>query len=261
MKNGTMDEKYEEAMKLYAEKDYSRALQLFDQLVGVMRATDKAQKIYYTYAYCYYNQKDYTMASYYFKRYATNFPNTTESEECVFMGAYCNYLQSPNYMLDQTTTYEAIKELQLFTNMYPMSKRVSECNDLIDKLREKLEMKDFRIAKMYYRMDDYSAAIQILGNILKEFPETPHKEEVLFLIFKAYHNFAKESVEDKKKDRHQKTLVSYEEFVAQYPESQFLEEAKGLKLKSQQELERIYQKDQERINQSAKQQESVTNNK
>ena len=40
LKNGTVDEKYEKAMKLYEGKDYSRALQLFDQLIGAMRATD-----------------------------------------------------------------------------------------------------------------------------------------------------------------------------------------------------------------------------
>lgn len=244
VKNGSVDEKYEAAMKYYNDKDYSKALQLFDQLVGVMRATDKSEKIYYAYAYCYFNQKDYTLASYYFKRYANNFPNSQLAEECLFMSAYCNYLSSPDFTLDQTITYDAIKDLQLFTNIYPTSKRVSECNDLIDKLREKLEHKDYRIAKMYYRMDDYAAAIQAFNNILKEFPETNRKEEILFFIFKSYHRFAKESIEEKKKDRHSKAINAYNEFISQYPESQFLSEAKDLKEKSRKELELIYQKDQ-----------------
>jgi len=244
VKSGSVDEKYEAAVKLYNEKDYSRALQLFDQLAGVMRATDKSQKISYYYAYSYYHQKDYTLASYYFKRYATNFPGSPEAEECAFMSAYCNYLNSPEFSLDQTVTYEAIKELQLFVNTYPGSKRVSECNDLIDKLREKLEIKDFRIAKLFYRMDDYSAAIMSLNNILKEFPETPHKEDILFLIFKSYHKFAKQSIEERKKDRYSKAMAAYQEFVSQYPESQFLEEATALKEHARMELELKYNKDQ-----------------
>ena len=91
------------------------------------------------------------------------------------MGAYCNYLNSPDFTLDQTSTVDAIKDLQLFINMYPKSSRLSECNDLIDKLREKLESKDFRIAKLYFRMDDYSAAITSMNNILKDFPGYPEK--------------------------------------------------------------------------------------
>jgi len=246
LKSGSVDEKYETAVKLYTQKDYSRALQLFDQLTGAMRATDKSQKIAYYYAYCYYNQKDFTLAAYYFKRYSTNFPNTLEAEECMFMSAYCNYLNSPEYSLDQTVTYDALKELQLFVNTYPTSKRVSECNDLIDKLRLKLEMKDYKTAKLFYRMDDYVASITILNNILKDFPDTPHKEEILFLIVKSYHRFAKESVEEKQKERHTKTIAAYNEFVAQYPESKFIAEAADLKERSRKELEAIYNKDKQK---------------
>lgn len=261
LKSGSVDEKYETAVKLYNQKDYSRALQLFDQLSGVLRATDKAQKMSYYYAYCYYNQKDYTMASYYFKRYTTNYPNTPEAEECLFMSAYCNFMNSPEYSLDQTITYDALKDLQLFTNTYPTSKRVSECNDLMDKLRTKLEMKDYRICKLYYRMEDYAAAVQGLNNILKEFPDTPHKEEILFLVFKSYHKFAKESVEEKKKDRHTKAIASYNEFVAQYPESKFLAEAADLKERSRKELEIIYNKDKKKISQESSKTQSLKTTK
>ncbi len=261
VKSGSVDEKYEAAVKLYNEKDYSRALQLFDQLIGAMRATDKSERIYYFYAYCYFNQRDYTLASYYFKRYTTNFPNTPYTEECLFMSAYCNFLQSPEYSLDQTVTYDALKDLQLFTNMYPTSKRVSECNDLIDKLREKLEMKDYKVAKLYYRMDDYAAAVKSLSNILKEFPDTKHKEEIMFLIFKSYHKFAKESVEEKKQDRHLKAIIAYNDFVAIYPESQWLDEAKDLKARTQKELDEMYNKDEHKINKEAEKSQTIKTKK
>jgi outer membrane protein assembly factor BamD len=261
VKSGSVDEKYEMAVKLYNEKDYSRALQLFDQLVGAMRATDKSERIYYFYAYCYFNQRDYTLASYYFKRYTSNFPNTPNTEECQFMSAYCNYLSSPEYSLDQTVTYDALKEFQLFANMYPTSKRVSECNDLIDKLREKLEMKDYKVAKMYYRMDDYSAAVKSFSNILKEYPDTKHKEEIMYLIFKAYHKFAKQSVLMKKQERHIKAIVAYNEFIAQYPQSQWVEEAKSLKESTQQELDSMFLKDEKAIKKATENNQTIKTKK
>ncbi len=248
LKSGSVDEKYDAALKLYHEKDYSRALQLFDQLINVVRATDKSQKIYYYYAYCYYNQKDFTLAAYYFKRYTNNFPNTPEAEECFYLSAYCLYMNSPVYTLDQTNTYEALKELQLFVNTYHTSKRVPECNELIDKLREKLAAKDMRIARMYFKMEDYAAAIQCFNNILKEFPETKDKEEILFMTIKTYYKYARLSIEDKKKDRHSKTVQAYNDFVSQYPESDFLADAKDLKSRSQKELEAIYARDQKKLN-------------
>lgn len=237
LKKGTMDEKYDEAVRLYEIKDYSRAVQLFDQLAGAMRATDKAQKIAYMYAYCYYNQNDYTLGSYYFKRYASSYPNSAEAEECTFMSAYCNYLSSPEYSLDQSTTYEALKDLQLFTNTYPKSSRISECNDLMDQLRLKLELKDYKIARMYYKMEDYAAAIQSFNNLLKDFPDTPHKEEIMFYSVKSYYLYATESIFDKQVERHRKALVAFNDFSTQFPQSKYLAEATAMNLKSKKEIE------------------------
>ena len=241
LKKGDVEQKYEYAMKLYEKKDYSRALQLFDPLMNMMKATDKTQLLYYRYAYCYYYQKEFTLASYYFKRYTSNFPNTKEAEECFFMSAYCNYLNSPDYQLDQTSTMEAIKELQLFTNTYPESQRVSECNDLIDKIRTKLEYKDYKIAKMYYRMSDYVAAVSCFNNILKDYTDSPHKEEILYLIFKSYYKYAKESIESKKKERFLKAVAAYNELIIQFPDSQYLSEVRDLKAKTDEELKNIDQ--------------------
>jgi len=252
VKSGTVDEKYETAMKLYEQKDYSRALQLFDQLTGAMRVTDKSQKIAYRYAYCYFTQKDYTLASYYFKRFTTTYPNAEEAEECMFMSAYCNFLNSPEYSLDQTVTYDALKELQLFTNTYPSSKRVSECNDLIDQLRLKLEMKDYKIAKLFYRMDDYAAAIQMFNTILKEFPDSQHREEILFLILKSYHNYARESILEKQKERYTKAISAYNDLVSQYPGTRHLAEATAMKENSGKELDMISNGDPQKKDQRVK---------
>ncbi|MBL7139030.1 MAG: outer membrane protein assembly factor BamD [Bacteroidales bacterium] len=252
LKNPDLDTKYHAAIAYYNEKDYSRALQLFDQMMGAIRATDKAEDLYYYYSYCYYHQKDYTLASYYFKRYYTSFRNSNRSEECLFMSAYCNFLNSPAYSLDQTSTTDAIKELQLFMNIYPKSKRVPECNDLIDKLRAKLEMKDYKIAKLYYRMGDYAAAITTFYNILKEFPETVHREEILFLVIKSYSKYARLSVKEKQYERHTNTTVAFQDFYKDYPASKFAGEAKELSEKSREHLQHMADKNKDVVEKESK---------
>ena len=59
---------------------------------------------------------------------------------------------SPNHKLDQTYTLEAIKSFQDFTNTFPRSDRVTQCNELIDELRDKLEKKAYYHSKviLYY---------------------------------------------------------------------------------------------------------------
>ena len=239
LKNPDIETKYAAAIEYYDTKDYARALQLFDQLSGVIRATDKAEELNYRYAYCYFYMRDYTLASYYFKRYYSSFPGAPRAEEALFMSAYCNCQNSPDYSLDQSTTYEAIKDLQLFINIFPTSKRVSECNDLIDDLRAKLEYKDYRIARLYFRMGDFNAAITCYNAILKDYPETPHREEIMFQILKTYQKYAKESIESKKKERYNRAILAYNDLLKEYPETRFMEEARVVYEKCNEEITKL----------------------
>jgi outer membrane protein assembly factor BamD len=141
------------------------------------------------------------------------------------MSAYCKYLESPKYSLDQTSTLEAINELQLFLDIFPNSERISECNKLIDELRGKLAKKEFEIAKMYLKMEEYLAAITTFDNLLKDFPDTAYKEESLFDLAKAHYYYALKSVETKKKERFQSAVEACDALIASYPESGYIKQA------------------------------------
>src|SRR6187402_653112 len=79
--------KYHEGIKYYNKKDYTRALDLFEDLVQRYRGTTEAEDLYYYYAYTNYKLKDYTSARYHFKTFADSYPNSSRTEECRFMSA------------------------------------------------------------------------------------------------------------------------------------------------------------------------------
>jgi outer membrane protein assembly factor BamD len=228
VKSTDNEAKYAAAIDYYEEKDYYRALQLFQTLINFYQGTEKAEKMQYYYAYCYYYQKDYILASYYFKRFVNNYPRSALAEEALFMNAYCYFLNSPVSSLDQTNTYTAIKELQLFINLYSSSERVEEANKLIDQLRAKLQRKDLDIADLYLKMRQYEAAIYSYNNILKEYPDTGYREQILFSILKSNFNFAENSIISKQTERYQSALDSYNELMSQFPETKYLKEAKNM---------------------------------
>jgi outer membrane protein assembly factor BamD len=236
LKSSDNDLKYEQAIKFYEKKDYYRALQLFDQLNAFFKGTEKAERIAYYYAYCYYNQDDYLMGSYYFKRFATNYPKSPYSEECAYMAAYCNYQESPRSSLDQTSTHDAIKELQLFINMYPASEKVAKANTLIDELRAKLEKKAYDIGLLYYKMYDFKAAIVTFKNVIKDFPDTPHREELLFYILKSNFKYASKSIDTKRKERFTATIEAYNDLVSSFPKTVYLKEAHSMQKEAQNEI-------------------------
>ncbi|WP_026904358.1 outer membrane protein assembly factor BamD [Pedobacter glucosidilyticus] len=221
--------KYQEAIKLYNKKDYTKALTLFDDLVQRYRGRSEAEDLYYYYAYTNYQLKDYLSARYHFKTFADTYPSSPKAEECRFMTAYCYYLDSPNFSLDQDNTYKAIESLQLFINIYPRSERVAEASKLILDLRDKLERKSYANAKLFLDIGDYQAAVIAFRNSMKDFPDTKFAEEMEYLIIEAQYLYAKNSREIKQEDRYNEALVEYERFTEKYPNSAYTEKAKKLK--------------------------------
>lgn len=225
LKDGDKESKYAAAITYYEEGDYFKALQLFDDLLLAYRGTVEAEKIYYYYAYCHYQQGQYPLAAYHFDHLAKTFQRSVHAEECVFMAAYCKYLESPDPSLDQTSTLDAIDQLQLFINKYPNSSRIAECNTLIDELRLKLEEKAFNSAMLYYQMEDYRSAIVSMQNVVKDFPSTSHKEDLLFYILKSNYEFAVGSIASKQADRFKKTLEAYKVLEAAFPNGKYASQA------------------------------------
>ncbi|MBK6345536.1 MAG: outer membrane protein assembly factor BamD [Bacteroidales bacterium] len=225
VKSTDNEKKYEMAIAYYEDKDYYRAIQLFDQLMPLYRGTEKAERMAYYYANANYEQKDYILASYYFSQFSKNFPNSKHAEEAAFMSAYCNYLDSPPETLDQTVTYDAIQDLQLFINQYPKSERVSKANELIDELRLKLETKALNIAVLYFKMNDYKAAVINYQNLVKDFPDTKYRETAMFHIAKAYYYYAGSSITQKQGERYQLCAEAVDNFLANFPESDKAKEA------------------------------------
>lgn len=246
LKSTDNEAKYAAAISYYENNDYYRALQIFQQLINFYQGTDKAEKMQFYYAYCYYHQRDYVLASYYFKRFVTNYPRSSMAEEAMYMNAYCYFLDSPPSNLDQTNTYTALKELQLFINDYPNSERTAEATRLIDQLHAKLQRKDLDIANLYLKMRLYESAITSYNNILKDYPDTQFKEVILFSIFKSHYNYAQNSIASKQSERYQSALDAYNELVFQFPESKYVREAVPMNRNLQNQIKN-YQQSQTQI--------------
>ena len=242
LKSDDFNYKYTKAVSYYEDADFNRALPLFSELSTIMMGTSKMEEVSYYYAYCHYSTGENLMAAYLFRNYSHNYPNSKHAQECSYMSAYCYYLESPNYSLDATNNYKAIKALQAFINMYPTSDRVEQCNTLIDELRAKLSKKAFENAKQYYTTENYKSAIIALDNVLIDFPSFKNREEVHYLIVKSSYLLAIHSISTKMEERLKETLDAYELFKDNYTESNYLKELEDTYNKTQQSLEKLKQK-------------------
>ena len=234
-----MEYKYQRAVEYYTKGECFKALPLLEELIGLTRGTQRAEDVYYYFGKSQYCVKDYYLANYYFKTFSKTFSNSARAEECQFMAAYCSYMVSPNYTLDQSDTKLSIDEFQLFLDKFPNSALRDSANNMVETLNYKLELKDTDIARQYVKTMKYKAAVSALKDLLKNYPATKFKEEVLYLIIFSNFEYASGSVENKKLERFRATNESYITFASAFPESRWLKEAESYYVRSSKQIEKL----------------------
>lgn len=237
LKKGSTEEKFEAAKQYYEEEECYRALPLLEELIGLTRGTTRAEEVYYYYAQVHYCIGDYYLGNYYFKNFTKSYPTSNYAEECLFLAAMCSYNLSPQYSLDQAQTSLAIEEFQVFIDRYPQTALKDSCNAMVGRLNDKLETKEYEVASLYVRTQQYKAARIALEELLERNPATPFREDVMFLLVQSSFEYAERSIDRKKAERYRDAIDSYLKFVAYFPESSRLREAEAFYKRSQAALE------------------------
>ena len=241
LKTTDYEYKYEAAKTYFAQGKNMKATTILEDLVSIMKGTVNAQESLYMLAMAYYNQQDYETASQYFTTYYTTYPRGTYTELARFFSGKALYLGSPEARLDQTNTYKAMQELNMFMEYFPMSDRRELAQNMIFDLQDKLVEKEFYSANLYYNLGSYTgntvysstgnnylAAVTTAENVLREYPYTRYREDLSVLVLRAKFDLAKASVDEKKKERMQETIDEYYAFKNEFPESEYMKEAEDI---------------------------------
>ena len=229
LKNKDNDYKVKMAESYFLQKKYSNAQQLFESVMPFVKGTPRYEELYLKFANSYYLDKDYENAENLFKTFVEYFPNSPRTEEVDYLRAYTYFKRSPKAELDQTTTVRTIQLMQQFIDGHPTSTRVKDATEVIDASRAKLELKDFKTATLYSDLALYRAAAISYGLLSDGYPDSKNADQYKLLTLKAYYQFAENSFVDKQKERFDKVLAEYNDFVDRYSDSPLLVEAKKIK--------------------------------
>lgn len=225
LKNPDPAYKLRMAEQFFVKKQYTKAQQVYEDVMPYYKASKEFEDIYYKYAYCAYHLGDFMNAENLFKSYLEIFPNSTKAEEVDYMRAYSYYKQSPKPELDQTSTIKAMCMMQTFINTHPGSPRNKEATEIIDICRAKLELKDFKSAQLYYDIGQFRAAGVAFTALMNSYPESLRGDEYKLMIIKSYYRFAELSIEEKKTERFEQVINECYEFTDRFPDSKLKKEA------------------------------------
>lgn len=213
------------ADELFKQGKWAYAIELYKKAAPSYAGKEESEKITLNSAYANFNDKNYPLAARQFKNFYLSFNKSEKAEEALFMSAFSYYKGSPEYNLDQTNTYEALKELQGFVDTYPSSDKVKTVNEYITELQRKLEKKAFEIAKSYYITLKYKAATVSFANFLDDFPDSYLREDAYLYLLRSRAELAIQSVYNKKENRLKDAITAYKLFIKAYPDSKFKSEA------------------------------------
>jgi outer membrane protein assembly factor BamD len=92
-------------------------------------------------------------------------------------------------------------------------------------LPDKIEIKDFKSAQLYFDIGQFRAAGVAFTALLNEYPESSKADEYKLMIIRAYYRYAELSVEEKKPERFEQVINECNEFVDRFPQSKLRKEA------------------------------------
>ena len=241
LKSTDYEYKYEAAKSYFGKGQNTKAAAILEELITILKGTDKAEESLYMLGLTYYNQGDFITASHYFSTYYNTYPRGTYTEQARFYSGKALFLDTPEPRLDQSSTYKAIQELQMFMEYFPASNRHQEAQQMIFDLQDKLVMKDYMAARLYYDLGSYTgnssysttgnnylACIVTAQNALKDYPYTKLREDISILLLRAKYDMAKESVEEKKEERMRDAIDEYYAFKNEFPESKYIKEVENI---------------------------------
>lgn len=220
LKSKNAEEIYQAGLEAYRNKKYRNATIYFDAAYNDFYSSDRADTILFYASKAYYNQGIYDIAADGFDQYRKVFSRRPFSEEAEFLLPMCWYHLSRTAERDQTETHKAITTFNEYLNRHPESIKAADIHVMLEELQQKLYEKQFINAALYFKLRIYPASVAALRYALKDTPETPYREEMMYLICKSWYNYAKNSIPARKLDRYMKMVDSYYNFRSEFPTSQ-----------------------------------------
>ncbi|WP_287373765.1 outer membrane protein assembly factor BamD [Prosthecochloris sp.] len=218
-KDGDAAVRYAYAQELVAKEDYDKAIIELESLMFDTRATTLEDDVLFALANAYYSSEQFLLAVDIYTRLLEQTPGSPYAEASQFKLAKSHKELSPTFSRDQEHTRKAIREFQLYLELYPIRDpqqlqsdiemytelvalnpendlykrnltiveaqyarldKIAESSTSIGELREKLALSEYSIAEQYQKLKKYRGSIAYYDNVIRFYPDTTYYEKAWF---------------------------------------------------------------------------------
>lgn len=154
-----------------------------------------------------------------FREFLTFYPTHARADYAQYRLAYGYTQQMLGADRDQSSTREAVKELEVFMQRYPNSTIRPVAEQLLRDAKDRLSESSYRVGYYYYRVKWYPGAIDRFREILKTDPGYTRRDAVYF-------HLAESLVLSDKEKNQAEALPYYERLLNEFEQSEYLDRSK-----------------------------------
>lgn len=234
-------EAFERGMERFEAGRYDVAIEYFQGAFDFGRSHEWAADAQLQLAHAYRASEQYLLAANEYTRFTQIYRSDPRVPDAEYLLAMTYYDRSPGYQLDQTDTERAIRQFRLFMTRYPDHERATDASERITELREKLGKKAYFTAKLYERRELFQAAAVSFEAVFDRYYDTEWADDALLGAMQAYLDYGKLSVRDKRAERFDKGIASYERLIQIFPDSPILKDAEAVYMELKAERDALSQ--------------------
>lgn len=147
-----------------------------------------------------------------FREFQTFYPTHPRADyaQLQLAKSYTRQMLAPER--DQSSTRDAIKEIDVFMQRYPNSALMSEAREIEREAKDRLSLAGYRVGYFYFRARWYPGAIDRFREVLANDPAFTRRDAVYYHLAEALYRTDKKS----------EALPYYERLVREFEQSEFL---------------------------------------
>jgi outer membrane protein assembly factor BamD len=158
-------------MDHYNERRYRKAIESFEGLKDWYPFSKHAILSEIMIADSYFYLKEYEEAILAYEEFETLHPRNEKTPYAVFQVGQCYFAQFDSVDRDQTSALEALDAFRRLKKNYPESPYASRAGQYITQSHKSLAGNELYVARYYYKLGDYRAALSRFQAIISDYPD------------------------------------------------------------------------------------------
>ncbi len=178
----TAEDFYNKALDLFNRRNYFDAIPAFEKVREKFPLSPFAVLSELRLGESHYRKEEYTEALHFFENFRRMHPSNQHVPYSILMTGMCNFAQVLSVDRDQTFAEEAVEQFRLLIDLYPTSPYTGKALCKMSEALEHIAGHEVFVGHFYLKKGNYQGAVERFTKVLKQYPHSIKKDEVLYSL-------------------------------------------------------------------------------